>query len=183
MRFGFPFIATQLTRVRSAPSTDKRSLSSSSSVLSDLPEQPPAKRRKISPAGEKYLLGDDDEDDEDEPLATRIPFGTANKPPEVKQRAGKSLKMKGLTAPVSVPPPTGNDQEQMNGNSAPQVKELRVKIEDQMDESQITRLVTGVTVDTSEALATTVTLFTRNPVPIAHTMLAYHDKTGENLIC
>lgn len=148
-----------------APSTDKRSLSSPSSVLSDLPEQPPSKRRRITPAGENGKQEEEDEEDEDEPLATRIPFGTANKPLEAlvrssKQRAGKGLKMKGLTVPASIPPPTGNAQDQMNEQTMPHGNEPRVKIEDQMDESQITRLVTGVTVDTSEAVAMTVILFT-----------------------
>jgi histone acetyltransferase len=46
----------------------------------------------------------------------------------------------------------------MNGQAVVDATLSRVKVEDQLDESQISRLVTGVTVDTSAAVSTAVSL-------------------------
>jgi len=54
------------------------------------------------------------------------------------------------TAPVSIPPPSGEIRAEMNGEIPPQsTTEIAVKVEDQMDEGQLDRLATGVTVDTA----------------------------------
>jgi histone acetyltransferase len=146
-------------------STEKRSLSSPSSTLSDLPEQPPAKKRRISPNlyGPDDDNKDDDDDEEDEPLASRVPLNIIQKPFDgsrrtANQRSGKGLKTKGLTAPTSIAPPTGTVQAEMNGQIAPHEDQPRVKVEDRMDEGQLARLATGVTVDTCRTTATTVNL-------------------------
>ena len=64
-------------------------------------------------------------------------------------RGGKSMKSKAHTAPAHIPPPTDAERAdmerpQVNGKNAP---DFAVKVEDKMDESQLSRLVTGVTVD------------------------------------
>jgi len=54
------------------------------------------------------------------------------------------------TAPVSIPPPSGDVLAEMNGEIPFQsLSEVAVKVEEQMDESQLDRLATGVTVDTA----------------------------------
>jgi histone acetyltransferase len=54
------------------------------------------------------------------------------------------------TAPVSIPPPSGDIRAEMNREIHFQsTTDVAVKVEDQMDESQLDRLVTGVTVDTA----------------------------------
>jgi histone acetyltransferase len=54
------------------------------------------------------------------------------------------------TAPVSIPPPSGDILAEMNGEIDLQsASEVAVKMEEQMDESQLDRLATGVTVDTA----------------------------------
>lgn len=70
------------------------------------------------------------------------------------------MKSKAQTAPVSVAPPTGREQAEMNGMGAGKTNgvngygrghEMKIKVEDKMDEGQLTRLATGVTVDTGGA--------------------------------
>ena len=63
------------------------------------------------------------------------------------------MKSKAHTAPVSIAPPTDQERADMarpatNGINGHDVK---VKVEDKMDEGQLTRLATGVTVDTGGA--------------------------------
>ncbi len=54
------------------------------------------------------------------------------------------------TAPMSIAPPSGDMRAEMNGEMSLQgTSEVAVKVEDQMDESQLDRLATGVTVDTA----------------------------------
>ncbi|KAH8993251.1 Bromodomain-containing protein [Lactarius hatsudake] len=53
------------------------------------------------------------------------------------------------TAPVSIPPPSGEILAEMNGQMS--LPEIAVKMEEQMDEGQLDRLATGVTVDTAMA--------------------------------
>ncbi|KII92810.1 hypothetical protein PLICRDRAFT_104366 [Plicaturopsis crispa FD-325 SS-3] len=56
------------------------------------------------------------------------------------------MKSKAQTAPASIAPPTGAEQALMNGDDANEY-EAKIKVEDKMDEGQLSRLVTGVTVD------------------------------------
>jgi histone acetyltransferase len=98
---------------------------------------------------------DDDDEEEDRPLAARMaiksaPAQTSRMAPG--QRSGKkgpSMKSKGLTAPTSLLPPVGQQQAEMNGKTnGINGHEMKVKVEDKMDEGRLTRLATGVTVDT-----------------------------------
>jgi len=68
------------------------------------------------------------------------------------RRAGKGISAMSTaqTAPVSIPPPSGDILAEMNGEINLQTaSEVAVKMEEQMDESQLDRLATGVTVDTA----------------------------------
>ena len=72
--------------------------------------------------------------------------------PHPSRRGGKgtSAMSTAHTAPMSIPPPSGNIRAEMNGETPLQsTPEVAVKLEDQMDESQLDRLATGVTVDTA----------------------------------
>ena len=111
------------------------------------------------------------EDEDEKPLAT-----VRNEPPQkspVRGRNGKgikgggktrgkalprgagkgksmaSMKSKAQTAPAHIPPPTDEERAEMerpatNGTNG---QDIAVKVEDKMDEGQLSRLVTGVTVD------------------------------------
>ncbi|KAJ6587080.1 hypothetical protein DFH09DRAFT_1142523 [Mycena vulgaris] len=130
--------------------------SSASSLLSD-PSPPPSKKRRLSSSS---LSASDDE--EDRPLASRMGLKTggprseksARAPASKSQRGGKKgpgIKSKGKTAPASLPPPMGQEQDEMNGiivHHQPKIKE-----EEQMDEEQLTRLTTGVTLDSGAGSA------------------------------
>lgn len=67
-------------------------------------------------------------------------------------RAKKGHKTQAGTAPASKPPPTGLALAEMNRLITHE--EPRIKLEDKMDEGQLTRLATGVTVDTDTVAAT-----------------------------
>ncbi|GLB37571.1 putative bromo domain containing protein [Lyophyllum shimeji] len=134
-------------------------LSPASSALSD-PPQPPNKRRRISISSLSDADDDDDDDDdeEDKPLAARMADKTSARPEKTSRapaskRGGKSRgkqTQKAQTAPTSVAPPTGEEQAQMNGKmNGVNGYESKVKVEDIMDENQLTRLAAGVTVDTA----------------------------------
>ena len=77
------------------------------------------------------------------------------------QKGGKkqpSKKAKASTAPANIPPPTEEEREEMRPNGVNGHGAAKVKVEDKMDESQLNRLATGVTVDTGGATATAVSL-------------------------
>ncbi|KAI0684807.1 hypothetical protein BC835DRAFT_1292112 [Cytidiella melzeri] len=63
------------------------------------------------------------------------------------------MKSKAQTAPIALLPPTEKEREDMARPASNGVNglDVRVKVEDKMDESQLTRLVTGVTVDAGGA--------------------------------
>ena len=92
---------------------------------------------------------DGDDDDGDEPLASQI--GPSRQPPSG-HRAKKGHKTQAGTAPASMLPPTGLALAEMNGQITHE--EPRKRAEDKMDEGQLNRLATGVTVDTDTAAAT-----------------------------
>jgi histone acetyltransferase len=132
--------------------------SPASSILSD-PPQPPTKKRRISTsslsdAEEAAFVAeavddeDDDDDEEDKPLAARMAVMSSasrleKSPRAPGQRSGKKI---AHTAPISLPPPV-LEQPQINGIT--NGHDPAVKVEDMMDESQLTRLAAGVTVDTA----------------------------------
>ena len=92
---------------------------------------------------------DGDDDDGDEPLASQI---GPSRHPFSGYQGKKGHKTQARTAPVSVPPPTSLALAEMNRQIAHD--EPRIKIEDKMDEGQLNRLATGVTVDTDTVTAT-----------------------------
>lgn len=131
--------------------------------------EPPPKRRRVSYSS---LSSDSDlsSDDEEKPLAASRAEPPAEKPQKspvrngkgrkggkvrgkAQQRAGKSMasmKSKGHTAPAHKPPPTEAERAEMERPTAPNgaaADGVAVKVEDKMDEGQLSRLVTGVTVD------------------------------------
>jgi histone acetyltransferase len=136
-------------------------LSPTSSVLSD--EPPPSKRRRLSSSSlsedDNDDDDDDDDDDEDKPLAAQVAdsnaaIGTSPRKTGA-QRSGKktsSMTSKAQTAP------TGDKRPEKNGAANGRSSDLKVKVEDKMDEGQLTRLATGVAVDTGPASSTVVNL-------------------------
>lgn len=155
-------------------SSERRSQStSSSSSSSDESAAPPAKKRRVSPtpsvSSEVHLDEDDidvdndnsdDEDDAEEenrPLASRAGMGI--KAPALRMdrtgvyhsRGGKK-KAPGMIAnlPQSAPVSLGKfaQAETSNPNGHEQ---LRIKVEDRMDEAQLKRLANGVTVDSAKS--------------------------------
>ena len=142
--------------------------SPASSILSD-PPQPPTKKRRISTSSlsdaeeaafvaEAVDDDDDDDDDDDEenrPLAARMvgissTSRTENSFRMPGQRSGKKIMQ---TTPMSSSPaPLEQPQNGItNGTHDP-----AVKVEDVMDENQLTRLAAGVTVDTARGTTTGV---------------------------
>ena len=118
--------------------------------MSDHDREPPRKRQKMT----GFTLDDmqedrDDDDDGDEPLASQI---GPSRQPFSGHRAKKGHKTQAGTAPASMLPPTGLALAEMNGQITHE--EPRKKVEEKMDEGQLNRLVTGVTVDTDTAAAT-----------------------------
>jgi len=124
-------------------------LSIGSASLSDHDQEPPKKRQKTIGFSLDEMQEDDDDDDGDEPLASQI---GPSRHPLSGYRAGKGHKTQAGTAPASMLPPTGLALAEMNGHIT--YEGPRVKLEDKMDEGQLNRLATGVTVDTDTVTAT-----------------------------
>lgn len=142
--------------------------SPASSFLSDTVDadgQRPSKRRRVSYSSLSSASSSSSSGDEEKPLATKRAERAEKKSAAGRHSkgtkggrkvAGKgmaSMKSKAHTAPVALPPPTEAERADMahpatNGVNGHDVK---VKVEDKMDEGQLTRLVTGVTVDTGGA--------------------------------
>lgn len=164
---------------------DKRTRSRESSFLSDTldgDDERPPKRRRVSYSS---LSSDSSlsSGDEDKPLASRrAQSAKKHKPTKSPVRNGKgqgkgkksaksrggphrtggksmaSMKSKAHTAPTSIMPPTEEQRREMtrphaNGTNG---TDVTVKVEDKMDENQLNRLVTGVTVDATAPSATSV---------------------------
>jgi len=133
-----------------APSSPRQGPLSGGSTSTDEGSQPPAKRLRLS---------EDDDEDEDRPLAitARMNLPSSSRfengaRPYPSRRGGKgtSAMSTAHTAPMSIAPPSGDMRAEMNGEMSLQgTSEVAVKVEDQMDESQLDRLATGVTVDTA----------------------------------
>ncbi|KAI8993065.1 hypothetical protein BD414DRAFT_483199 [Trametes punicea] len=132
-------------------SPEKRSLSPASSFLSDMVEQRPNKKRRVSVDYSSLSEQEEEEEEEEErPLAASVSRPSANRGRDkagrtTGSRSGKqvsSMKAKAQTAPTNIPPPTDEEAHEMtNGRDA------KVKVEEKMDEGQLSRLATGVTVD------------------------------------
>lgn len=111
------------------------------------------------PLAKRPRLSEEDDEDEDQPLAVaarmNLPsssrFDNGARPlPSRRGGKGCSKMSTAHTAPVSIPPPSGDILAEMNGEIDLQSpSEVAVKMEEQMDESQLDRLATGVTVDTA----------------------------------
>ncbi|KAJ7703031.1 hypothetical protein B0H17DRAFT_1157163 [Mycena rosella] len=156
-----PLSLMGLANINSSPGTPPSSASSALSEAEASP--PPAKKRRLSSSS---LSGVASDDEEDRPLASRMGLKTggpraeksARAPASKSQRSGKKgpgikgpgIKSKGQTAPVSLPPPVGQEQDEMNGIA---VHEPIIKEEEKMDEEQLTRLTTGVTLDSGPGAA------------------------------
>lgn len=144
-------------------------MSPDSSALSDAP-QPPNKRRRSSGSESSLSSADDqDEDDEDEPLASltsRTSIGyrpQASKSSRIDARArnghrsGKkmsSMKSVAQTAPASHSQDPQHKFEaggHVNGSHS-----AEIRVDEHIDERQLTRLATGVTVDTGASAPTPV---------------------------
>lgn len=138
------------------------------SSLSDVPP-PPSKRRRTSQSDSSLSEPDEDEDEEDRPLAARMPRSTgATKTNGMRapQRSGKKtvgVKTSGKNigkkiAHTSLPseqPHSAAEGAKMNGRANGIVPhELKVKLE--VDDKQLSRLATGVTVDTGGTAQTPV---------------------------
>ncbi|KAI9572261.1 Bromodomain-containing protein [Boletus coccyginus] len=114
-------------------------------------EEPPTKRRRLS-LSSLSDADEEDEDEEDKPLAAQV---SQPQPPDTlarksNQRTGKktsSMKSKSQTAPTSTMQPDVNG---VNGR----LPDAKVKVEEKMDESQLTRLATGVTIDAGPSSTT-----------------------------
>jgi histone acetyltransferase len=130
-------------------------LSPASSILSDLP-QPPTKRRRISLSplsdaddNDDASGEDDDDDDEDQPLAARISSKTtAEKRTRISNshRSGKAVSSKRSKKARAAPLP--EEPVKLNGvTNGINGVDAKVKVEDVMDEDQLTRLAAGTTVD------------------------------------
>jgi histone acetyltransferase len=156
-RGSFPFIIITkyfilpLVVMYKAPSSPRQRPLSRGSTPTDEGSQPPAKRLRLS---------EEDDEDEDQPLAvttrmnlpssSRLENGGARPHPSRRAGKGMSAMSTAQTAPVSIPPPSGDIRAEMNREIPLQsTTDVAVKVEDQMDESQLDRLVTGVTVDTA----------------------------------
>jgi len=117
--------------------------------MSDHDREPPKKRQKMTGFSLDDMQEDGDDDDRDEPLASQI---GPSRLPFSGHRAKKGHKTQAGTAPASMLPPTGLALAEMNGQITHEGP--RKKVEDKMDEGQLNRLATGVTVDTDTAAAT-----------------------------
>ena len=140
-------------QVPSSP-PDKHPLSPASSFLSDVVGRP-TKKRRLSVDYSSLSEADDDDDEEERPLAARVTRQPVEKKkengrPAAGQRGGKqkhSMKSKAHTAPANIPPPTAAEREEMRPVNGVNGYDAKVKVEDKMDEGQLSRLATGVTVD------------------------------------
>lgn len=173
---------TMFASFQTVMSQNKLPLSSPSSQASgsQRAQPPPSKRRRISESSLSDAEDDDnDASEEDQPLAARIsnlspsmarvPVENGRTPASsavgakgngngAGRRGGKTsgMKFKAHTAPTSIAPPTGEVQAEMNGEIQPiNGHETAIKVEDRLDEGQLDRLATGVTVDTADSATTT----------------------------
>ncbi|KAI5123056.1 hypothetical protein M0805_000491 [Coniferiporia weirii] len=139
------------------PASPAKHLLSPDSSLSDVPPHPP-KRRRTSQSDSSLSEPEDDEDEEEQPLAARIPrtAGVTNgmRPAH---RSGKKTSKKGI-AHTSLPSEQARsvaEGSKMSGRANGCLShETKVKLEERLDDKQLSRLATGVTVDTGTTAQT-----------------------------
>ncbi|KAI1794092.1 hypothetical protein LXA43DRAFT_997618 [Ganoderma leucocontextum] len=120
-------------------SPEKHALSPASSFLSDSIERPNKKRRvSIDYSSLSEAEDDDDDEEEERPLAVRV-ARTAGK--RKKDNNGKPLASQRSGKHKTCKKAKGSTVNGING------RDSKVKVEDKMDEGQLSRLATGVTVD------------------------------------
>ncbi|KIM45219.1 hypothetical protein M413DRAFT_8508 [Hebeloma cylindrosporum] len=138
-----------MSTINSSPEQAIPPQSPASSILSDIPLQPIKKRRiSLSSLSDEDGNDDDDDDDEEEdrPLAARITAVPGKR--SGKQAPGKKSKkshtvQNGAESSNHEPRPTA-----MNGwTNGINGYETRIKVEEKMDEGQLTRLTAGVPMD------------------------------------
>jgi histone acetyltransferase len=117
--------------------------------LSEVSHHNPAKKRRVSSSSlsDAEDIDDDDDEEEDRPLAARITVGVRSVPGK---RSGKQVpgkKSKKSHAALSGAPSTNNRPKTNGKVNGINGHETKVKVEDKMDENQLSRLTAGVPVD------------------------------------
>lgn len=143
-------------------SPKKHHLSPDSS-LSDAPPPSP-KRRRTSASDSSLSEAEENSDEEDQPLAARMPRAAKTGPPKRQEngirRAGKKTGGKGISMtslPAEQAHSAAEGAAKMTGRANGQMNhEAKVKFEDKLDDRQLSRLATGVTVDSGVAAPTPV---------------------------
>ena len=144
-------------KTKTQPFTDQNSqslaLSPASSLLSEISHQNPAKKRRVSSSSLSDAEDiEEDEDDEDKPLAARVTVGVRSVPGKRsgKQIPGKKSK-KSHAAALSGSSSTNNRPKTNGKVSGINGHETKVKVEDKMDENQLSRLTAGVPIERTSA--------------------------------
>lgn len=161
-----------LTRVGVAeqpPSPSKHILSPDASTLDDSSQHVLKRRRTTSMSSLSDADDKDDDEDEDRPLASRVRPPGINSvahqddgiPRSVGHGSGKktsSMKTVAQTAPPSHQPTAYEGVPYTNGKINGVKGQIlpSIKLEDHMDENQLSRLANGVTVDTGTSAPTPV---------------------------
>jgi hypothetical protein len=112
---------------------------------------PPRKKRRVSNSPRS---SDADNDGNNEGQASKSKAKSASEKTNggARRVTGKNSGKKAGTAPMTVAPPTGHAQAEMNGlvNSNDRDRqETKTKVGEKMDAGQLNRIATGVTVDTA----------------------------------
>ncbi|KAH9935521.1 uncharacterized protein B0H18DRAFT_976083 [Fomitopsis serialis] len=167
-------------------SPNKAPSSPASSFLSDAADvlEPPTKKRRVSFSESSLSSSSSDDDEEDRPLAARKTAaapatagkteGSSTSRVTGQKRSGKqpsnkkAKKTQARTAPVSMIPPSESQKVDMTRPADGANGEAKVKVEDKMDEGQLMRLATGVTVDATGPSSGTPTF---KPEKMAHVEL------------
>ena len=159
--YSSPFVS-----VSEPPTSPSKHLLSPDSSLSDIPAPPPKKRRTSQ--SESSLSDPEDDEEEERPLAAgrtvlngRAPLRSGKKT-GVKKSGGKKIAHTSL--PSEQPHSAAEGAKMNNRVNGAIVQEQRVKIEEKLDDKQLTRLATGVTVDTGTTAQT----------PVSHSLSRLH---------
>ena len=124
-------------------------LSPASSLLSEVSHHNLAKKRRVSSSSlsDAEDIDDDDDEEEDRPLAARITVGVRSGPGK---RSGKQVpgkKSKKSHAALSGASSTNNRPKTNGKVNGINGHETKIKVEDKMDETQLSRLTAGVPID------------------------------------
>ena len=124
-----------------------QALSPASSLLSEVSQHNPAKKRRVSSSSLSDAEDiDDDDEEEDRPLAARMAVGVRSVPGK---RSGKQVPgKKSKKSHAALSGSSNNNRPKANGKvNGVNGHEAKVKVEDKMDETQLSRLTAGVPVD------------------------------------